>query len=93
MLEKGEQSKIIKFLRSKGCYVFKVSLANRNGVPDLIGCYQGKFFAIEVKRDGKEPTELQKWNLEQIRRAGGYSMVANTLEEVKSFFVKEFGGI
>lgn len=55
------------------------------GIPDIIGCYNGRMFAFEVKRaksevyykDGREKisgrTVLQKYNLDKIKKAGGYA--------------------
>lgn len=43
----------------------------RNGVPDIIGCYKGRFFAIEVKREGKKLTPLQERQGAAIVANGG----------------------
>lgn len=32
----------------------------KQGTPDLLGCYKGKFFALEVKKDKKEITKWAK---------------------------------
>jgi|TARA_R100000353_G_scaffold123431_1_gene87685 hypothetical protein len=49
----------------------------RSGVPDIVACYRGKFFGIECKSGSNKPTALQEKNLEDIKRAGGFSMVIN----------------
>jgi Holliday junction resolvase len=52
--------------------------ANRNtraGVPDILACVNGRFVAIEVKAENGKPTELQKWNVEQIKGSGGIAMI------------------
>jgi hypothetical protein len=46
-------------------------------VPDIVGCYQSKFFGIECKAGGNKPTALQLRNLSQITTAGGYALVVN----------------
>lgn len=46
------------------------------GIPDLLGCYDGKFFAIELKIKNNKPTELQKVRLQEIETAGGVQGVA-----------------
>ena len=46
-----------------------------SGVPDFVGVYKGKFFAIEAKADGKNPTKLQEMCMSMIIAAGGHSMV------------------
>ena len=49
----------------------------RSGVPDIVGCYKGKFFAIECKAGTNKPTPLQALNLEQIMLTGGIALVIN----------------
>lgn len=34
-------------------WCFKASEKFYSGIPDIIGCYRGKFFAIELKRPGQ----------------------------------------
>ena len=51
------------------------------GVPDIVGCFNGKFIAIEVKVPGNKPTEIQKHTIEKIRMAGGITGVAHSKEE------------
>lgn len=56
----------------------KFQEVGRRGIPDIIGCIRGLFFAIELKRDGKcKPDALQTYNLTQIaEKAQGLSFVA-----------------
>ena len=86
MLEQGIQTRIIKALSSKGVYVVKVVSASRNGTPDLLCCYKGRFIAIEVKRPGEKPTVLQNAKLEKIREAGGVAVWVDSLEAAMSVF-------
>jgi len=60
-----------------GAYHFspQSGIYGRSGIPDIIGCYKGKFFAIECKAGGNEPTELQLKELQKIHDAGGIAMV------------------
>jgi Holliday junction resolvase len=53
------------------------------GRPDLIGCYRGRFVAIEVKRPGEAPTKLQEHELQLWGMTGAVTMVATSLAEVK----------
>ena len=48
-----------------------------SGVPDIVGCYKGKFFAIECKAGKNKPTEIQQINLDDIDRCGGAAWVVN----------------
>ena len=82
-MESNIQSKIIKHLKSRGAYVFKTIVTNRNGVPDVIFCLGGKFVAFEIKDAKNESTSLQEWNRKEIIKAGGHAFEIRTLEEAK----------
>ena len=43
----------------------------KGGIPDFIGCYQGKFFGIETKSQAGRLTPLQAKAIEGIKAAGG----------------------
>ena len=87
--EKQVQTEIIKFLKSIGCYFIKTVVSNRKGVVDIHGCYQGKYFAIEVKaedKDFRDVTKLQRYDLRCVNDAGGIGFYANNVEYVKNIF-------
>lgn len=48
-----------------------------NGTPDFLCCINGWFLAIEAKAGKNKATDLQKIRLEEIRAAGGISIVVN----------------
>lgn len=48
-----------------------------SGVPDIVGCYNGRFFGIECKAGTNTPTALQNANLERITETGGIALVVN----------------
>jgi len=85
--EQQIQKKIITYLESIGCYVVKVISASKSGVPDILGCYEGVFFGIEVKTPGtsNNVSKLQEYNLDKIIGAGGHSLVAWEVEQVEEF--------
>ena len=87
MKEQDIQKKIINYLEDIGAYVVKVVSATKAGVPDLLVCYEGKFIAIEVKtpETRSNVSALQSYNLSKIENAGGYSLVAWSVEQVKEF--------
>ena len=70
-----EKDDICKFLDSLGarCWYFRVFMAGygKAGVPDIVGCYMSKWFSIEVKREGKQPTERQWQRMGEISGAVG----------------------
>lgn len=57
----------------------------RSGVPDIVGCYKGYFFAIECKAGKGTTTALQDKNIKDIEKAGGKVIVVNetNLEDVR----------
>lgn len=85
MTEQQIQKKIFKYLISVGAYVIKVISASKAGVPDIICCYKGIFIAIEVKTPGTRDnvSALQQYNLEQVMKAGGLTLVAWEVEQVE----------
>ena len=84
MKEQQYQSKIVKYLESRGAYVIKVVAASKKGVPDVIACYKGQFIAIEVKTPltRSDTTKLQEYNLDKIADAGGQSGVAVDIDDI-----------
>lgn len=42
---------------------------------DVLGCYRGRFFAIEVKKAKKQPTLNQSQEIERVERAMGKAFV------------------
>lgn len=56
-----------------------------SGIPDIVGCYKGKLFALELKAPKKRPSKLQHYTLELIAKAGGYAQVITSFPELKQF--------
>jgi len=49
----------------------------QKGTPDILGCANGHFFAIEAKKSAREkPTAAQQYNLKKFRQAGGMTFVS-----------------
>jgi hypothetical protein len=53
----------------------------KSGVPDIVACIEGRFWGIEVKREGKAATVLQRRRMDEIEAAGGLA-VCGTQEVV-----------
>lgn len=85
MRESAIQKAIITWLREQGCYAVNIHghPMQEAGVPDILSCWRGRFLAIEVKCSGETTTPIQAYHLEQIRKAGGVTLVAHSLEEVR----------
>ncbi len=77
--EKKVKDKVAKVLKQLGAYYFFPATGGygRSGVPDIVGCYNGKFFGIECKAGKNTTTALQEFELEKIRKAGGIALVVN----------------
>lgn len=76
-LESVFKSRVIRELKKLGIWHFTKEAMALRGLPDLIGCYQGRFFAWELKRSEAEANKktgrivLQRHILTLIRQAGG----------------------
>ena len=73
------KKKVADALKKLGAYYFYPVTGGygRSGVPDIVGCYEGKFFGIECKAGKGKVTVLQARNLEEIAAAGGLAAVGN----------------
>lgn len=53
----------------------------REGVSDVHALHRGKFYCLELKKDGGRATEPQMKFVSEVNAAGGYSCVAEGLEQ------------
>ena len=85
--EKKVKLKVVAILKSLGAYYFYPVTGGygASGVPDIVGCYMGKFFAIECKAGKGKTTALQEKNIAQIIGQGGLAIVVNedNIEDVR----------
>lgn len=80
---KFRDAKIVPFLESLGndCWFFVKEAKTIRGIPDIIGTYKGRGFALEVKKSEAEAKKtcgrivLQKYHLTKNERAGGFSFM------------------
>ena len=88
--ERKVKNAVTNILKKNGSYYFYPVTGGygSSGVPDIVGCYKGYFFAIECKAGDGQTTALQWKNLEEIRNNGGVAIVVNekNLPEVQEFF-------
>ena len=82
--EKELTAGIRYLLKSQGIWHFKNfgGPMSVKGLPDLIGCFGGRFLAIEVKRKSGKVSPEQEVMIARINRAGGLAFVARDLETV-----------
>lgn len=76
------QSQIIKYLEANGWLCIKLIQTSKNGIPDLICLHSGRSVFIEVKQPGKNPTDLQKYRHEQLRKQGFEVVVARDRKDI-----------
>ena len=70
---------VTRQLKALGAYYFYPVTGGygASGVPDIVGCFKGKFFAIECKAGKNKPTPLQQKNIDTIAAQGGAVWVVN----------------
>jgi Holliday junction resolvase len=70
---------VVKILKDEGAYYFFPATHGygRSGIPDIVGCVNGKFISIECKAGTNLPTALQERELNAIVKAGGLALLIN----------------
>ena len=74
----GKVKKRVRLVLDKLGAYYSMPVTNgfgKQGAPDFLVCYQGKFFGIETKAGKGKTTALQELNLKHIREAGGIALV------------------
>lgn len=91
--ESKVKARVVARLKALGAYYFYPVTGGygSSGVPDIVGCYRGKFFGIECKAGKNKPTALQQKNLMDIEAAGGIALVAD--EVTWEAVMKEIEGV
>lgn len=87
--EKLFENKVKKFLEENDAWHVKffANSFTKAGIPDILACVNGYFVGIEVKAQNGKPSELQLYNVDKIRKAGGFAFVLypSGFEEFKRF--------
>lgn len=75
------KAQVKKVLEKLGAYYFMPATGGygKSGVPDFVGCIEGKFFAIECKAGKGKLTELQEREIAAIRKEEGAVFVVNEM--------------
>lgn len=87
MLEKDVVARIKAYLKTvPDCFFWKEHGGQYGtaGIPDIIACIGGRFFAFEVKTDTGKPTALQEATIRKILKAGGTAAVVRNAGEVRA---------
>jgi hypothetical protein len=77
---------ILNHLKSMpDCFAWKEhgGMYGTAGIPDIICCIGGRFFAFEVKNEKGTVTKLQEATINKIKAAGGTAAVVRSVEDVK----------
>lgn len=88
MNESQVQATLLKNLNNHGWF-YNTNDRFRAGIPDILGTYQSRFIAIEVKVDKTPVTPLQIHELKQIIDAGGLGLVVRYLNNTKKYTINE----
>lgn len=92
--EASVTKRIKKYLDAKKkrerLWYWKASDRFTAGIPDFIGVYEGRFWALEIKRPGKKPRKLQAFVIAKIVAAGGAADWVDSEEGARSFFDSMF---
>ena len=87
--EKNFENQVKHYLDDIGAWYVKffANAYTKRGVPDILACYDGLFFGIEVKAPTGTPSLLQLDALRKIRDAGGYGILLypEDFDEFKKF--------
>jgi hypothetical protein len=76
MRESEFSKKVIKRLAwLDRTFIVRTQAGSIVGIPDLLICCNGRFFAWELKVGSNKATKIQEHTLHQIRRAGGDATV------------------
>lgn len=87
MLEKDIVTAVIKYMKTvPNCFSWKEhgGMYGTAGIPDIISCVNGQFFAFEVKTTTGKTTALQDATLRKILAAGGHAYVVRSAAEVRA---------
>lgn len=91
MTESQATTKLVGKLKEFG-HFWKASDKFLAGVPDIVGCYKGRFAAIEMKIDYNSPSPIQIHTMLSIAKNGGSVSVVTYSNKSKSWWIlgKEF---
>lgn len=74
------QYRVIPFLKNlKNTVYFPIQQQAISGTPDFLLCCRGRFVALELKSQDGKVSKLQQYNLDEVERCDGVSLVANPM--------------
>jgi hypothetical protein len=84
------KEQVKRLLKKYGCYQFwPVQVGYGAATLDCLGCYNGKFFAVETKAPGKRLTPRQSLTRKDMQDANGVVFVVGELLHKKGDTVRD----
>ena len=86
MAERDIVAAILRYLKTvPRCFCWKEhgGMYGTAGIPDIIACIDGAFYAFEVKRPGGKLTKLQESAIQRIKDAKGKAYKVTGCKEVQ----------
>ena len=86
--EKKIENEIKAYITTCGGLCYKIhggSVYQETGIPDLLCCWGGLFFGIEVKDPKGKPSPIQLVQGVRIKKAQGHFIIATSLQDVKDY--------
>ena len=90
--EKNIENEIKQYIKEHGGLCYKIhggDLYQETGIPDLLCCWYGLFFGIEVKDPNGKPSAIQLAQGARIKKAKGHFIIATSVQDVKDYIEKE----
>ena len=86
MKEAAIEARLVKMVRSRGGLCYKFVSPSNPGVPDRIVITPGgRTIYVELKTEIGRLANIQRWQLDEMRKRGADVRVLKGLEEVKAF--------
>lgn len=90
--EKSVEDEIKAYIKDCGGLCYKIhggDLYQETGIPDLLCCWGGLFFGIEVKDPQGKPSAIQLAQGARIKKAKGHFIIAKSVQDVRDYIEKE----
>jgi len=85
-----EVIKAVKRTRFCKCIKYNASAYGEKGTPDLIGCYKGMMFLLELKGPKGKATEIQELRIEQWRATGAAAAIVKPGFDLEEWLEDEY---
>jgi len=87
-LEKKTEGDFVGYVEQAGCLCLKLNPLGRRGIPDRLVLGHDQFIIfVELKRLGEEPSKIQLWFHNQLKRFGFAVLVPDSIDDAIEGFV------